>query len=300
MTRPRLRMLWWLVTGLYLLFTYATLGMAPPIWNTLNKALGNQGVILIYAIYVAGAIAIGFYFVVERKRKNSQHYLLLVLLMAVFFLMLQLEKNPGEKIHMAQYGVLGIFLYKALSVDFGIYNYRLFLNGAAISLIAGEVDEIIQGLLPNRSFTWHDVFINGFSSILTLFIIQIIVSGKLQERCMYSQKNITCGERLLMGVLSCWPGLHLAFLGLISALQAMGNTIQVGSKYEDLTYPLIYLAFGWCVVLVPCYMVYMWKAIFITRRKKYLWFLLLITGNIVMMPIFWFFHILHMPKQSAA
>ena len=222
MTRPRLRMQWWSATGLYLLFTFATLGMAPPVWNTLNKVLGNQAVILIYAIYVSAAVVIVFYFVADRKEKKLHHYLLLVLLMAVFFLMLQQEKNPGEKIHMAQYGVLGILLYKALSVDFDRHNYRLYLNGAAISLIAGEVDEIIQGLLPNRWFTWHDVFINGFSSILALFIIGIIASGKLQERGRHAHKNITRGERLLMGVLSCYPALHLVFLGMILALQIMG------------------------------------------------------------------------------
>ena len=291
MTRSRMRILWWSITGLYLLFTYATLGMAPPIWNTLNKALGNQGVILIYVIYAAATAAIGFYFVAKRERKKPQHYILLVLFMAVFFLMLQQEKNPGEKIHMAQYGVLGIFLYKALAIDFDRYNYRLYLNGAAISLMAGEVDEIIQGLLPNRWFTWHDVFINGFSGILTLLIIRILVSGKVQEYCLYAHNKITCGERILMGVLSCWPGLHLIFLGVLLALQAIGKTIQAESKCEDLTYPLLLLALGWCIVLVPGCMLYMWKAISIRRLKKYLWFLLLIAGNMVVMPIFYCIHI---------
>jgi hypothetical protein len=274
--------------------------MAPTIWNTLNKALGGQAVILIYSVYIVVIITIFFYFITKREKRNPQQYLLLVLCMAVFFLMLHQEKNPGEKIHMAQYGVLGIFLYKALVVDFDRYNLRLYLNGAAISLMAGEVDEIIQGLLPNRCFTWHDVFINGFSSILTLFIIGIIVSDKSQIRRLYSHTNITQGERLLMGILACWPGAHLVFLGAILFFQTLANTVPVASKCENLTFPLIFLAFGWCLVLVALCVLYIWKAMSITRHQKYMWFLALIAGNIIMMPIFWYLHIWLPPKQIKA
>ncbi len=80
--------------------------------------------------------------------------------------MFYLEKNPGEKIHMFQYGIFGWLLFKALALDSKDASVNLYLTGGLICLIAGALDEVIQGILPNRTFTWHDVFINGISGIM--------------------------------------------------------------------------------------------------------------------------------------
>ena len=92
--------------------------------------------------------------------------------------MFKFEKNPGEKIHMIQYGVLGIFLYNALKIDFNRFDKRLYIFGSLISMILGSIDEVIQGVLPNRVFTWHDVFINGLSAIIALLLIRFNILKK--------------------------------------------------------------------------------------------------------------------------
>ena len=74
---------------------------------------------------------------------------------------------------MAQYGLLGVLLYNALKIDFDKYGSALYLVGAAICIAAGAMDEVIQGILPNRHFTWHDVLINGLSGILSLLVIRV-------------------------------------------------------------------------------------------------------------------------------
>ena len=72
---------------------------------------------------------------------------------------------------MFQYGIFGLLIYKSLSLDFDPGSMRLYITGGAVCLVAGAVDEIIQGILPNRVFTWHDVLINGLSGILVLMFI---------------------------------------------------------------------------------------------------------------------------------
>jgi len=293
MTRHRARALWWAVSGLYLALTYATLGAAPIIWKAFDNALGKQGVIPIYALYITIAVVIGRLFVIGNKKRSRQQYLVLVLLVGVFFLIMQQEKNPGEKIHMAQYGALGILLYRALRVDFDRFDYRLYLHGSVISLMAGELDEIIQGLLANRWFTWHDVFVNGFSSILALLFIRFVITDKGQEDYSHSHSSVKRGELLLMGVVSCWPAFHLVFLGGVLLTQALGYTF-----HEDMVSPLLLLTIGWSFVLFISCTVYVWKAAHMGRRKKNLWFLALLCGHVVAMPVFWYVHLRHLPMSD--
>lgn len=172
MTKTNLRKIWWTITTLYILFIYATLGAAPAIWKSLNTFLGGRGAVVQYTIYSLVFMGVFIYILWVKKERLITRYLLFFLFISIFFIMVKLEKNPAEKIHMAQYGLFGILLYNALKIDFNRLNKNLYLCGSFICLIAGAIDEIIQGILPNRYFTWHDVFINGISGIIALLVIR--------------------------------------------------------------------------------------------------------------------------------
>lgn len=86
--------------------------------------------------------------------------------------MVKLSAYPAEKIHIAQYGILGVLLYNALKIDFDKFAKKLYVIGAAICLVSGALDEVIQWLLPNRYFDLIDLFINGASGIIALFLIR--------------------------------------------------------------------------------------------------------------------------------
>ena len=85
--------------------------------------------------------------------------------------MFYFEENPGEKFHLIQYGVFGFILNLALN-EFKLGRKEFFLLGFVISFIAGLSDEIIQGILPNRVFTLHDVIINTLSSFAVFLILE--------------------------------------------------------------------------------------------------------------------------------
>jgi VanZ family protein len=166
------RKIWWAIAILYIVLNYATLGIMPLIWERLNSFFGGRGVMLQYIIYLFIGLYVLIYLLFVKKERAPVKYMLFFFFIFIFFLMVRFEKNPGEKIHMGQYGLLGILLYNALKMDFDKFKNTLYVYGSAACIIAGAFDEIIQWFLPNRFFTWHDVFINGLSGVISLLIIR--------------------------------------------------------------------------------------------------------------------------------
>jgi VanZ family protein len=177
------RRLWWAAVSLYILITYALLGVMPAIWDRINNLFGGRGVIVQYLFYAAAGAGVFAYIVFIKKERSLLKYFLFSSFVGFFFIFVFLEKNPGEKIHMAQYGILGVLSYNALKIDFDRFDKRLYIYGSLLCFIAGAVDEVIQGILPNRYFTLHDIFVNGASGIIALLAIRfnILKKGNLAK-----------------------------------------------------------------------------------------------------------------------
>jgi VanZ family protein len=154
---------------------YASLPLMPTVWNGLNDVLGGHGV---YAIYAATAtlFAALLAHMAARGVRSPGTYLLYLALCLLLACLGYLEDNPGEKIHMLQYAVLGILVYAALGKHRAGSGYRLLPAAASLCIAAGAIDECIQFCLPGRSFTWSDVLVNGASSVLTLLILRICLT----------------------------------------------------------------------------------------------------------------------------
>jgi hypothetical protein len=173
MSKTVLRIKWWTITALYVIFIYATLNVAPGIWDSVNDLLGGRNDFLLYIVYSAAGLALFYYILFVKKERNIVKYLVLVFYAAVFIIMLRYAQHAREKIHMAEYGLLGIMLYNALKIDFDRFDIKLYLLGVFICALVGYVDELIQGILPNRVFDRRDILMNAVSGILPLLIIRI-------------------------------------------------------------------------------------------------------------------------------
>lgn len=166
-----MRILWWGITVCYIGVNYALLGSMPALWYRIDGMLNGRGILFQYTLYSSIALVLIVFLYRRRFLDNGRNLLFCCVFILLFCLMFYLEKNPGEKIHMFQYGVFGLLLFRPLSMDLPGASLRLCITGSVICLAAGAIDEIIQGILPNRTFTWHDVFINGLSGILVLTFI---------------------------------------------------------------------------------------------------------------------------------
>jgi len=161
----------WFLVAAYLLALYASLPVMPRIWNELDSFLGGHGLRVIYTA-TGALLAIPPAFMALRGIRSARTYFVYAAFCIALFGLGTLEDNPGEKIHMLQYALLGILVhYSSNRARHQTGSTGRILPGILLCIAAGAVDEVIQYFLPGRSFTWHDVFVNGASGVLTLLVL---------------------------------------------------------------------------------------------------------------------------------
>ena len=191
MTRATLS---WGLVAAYLLFLYATLPIMPWIWHGLDAFLGGRGV---WAIFAATGVLLFAWLVLMLLRgiRDLRTYLAFCLFCGLLIGLGTLEDNPGEKIHMLQYAILGILVHKALSQPIPPSRGKLLFRGALFCLAAGAMDETIQYFLAARSFTWHDVLVNGASGMLALFILMYCLPKRTDRASESSSRLLLATTR---------------------------------------------------------------------------------------------------------
>lgn len=102
---------------------------------------------------------------------------------------------------------------------------------------------------------------------------------------------------VVLGALTVLPILYLAiFLGyLMPRLTSLGQPGGIGEgQYFDLfnvVYRLQAVAAVLCIALVGLYVVFVYRSDTVPAGRRRLWLALLLFGNVVTMPIFWYLHI---------
>jgi VanZ family protein len=178
MKKNTLRTAWWAAVLCYVAFVYATLNVAPALMERLDSFLGGKTALCFFAVYAAASAALLYYVIFIRREKAALKYLVLFLAIAGLFALVSYARAPAEKVHMAEYGVLGILLYNALKVDLDRFDTRLYAWALVLCALIGTVDEIIQYVLPGRYFDWRDIFMNAASGALVLLVIRINIIRK--------------------------------------------------------------------------------------------------------------------------
>jgi len=97
------------------------------------------------------------------------------ILIAVASLFYLIIPNPYELTHLPEYAILGILILYAVKGGDGRRREKVnesyyYFRSAMITGLLGTIDELYQGILPLRYFTWYDVFLNGIGGLLGLTI----------------------------------------------------------------------------------------------------------------------------------
>jgi hypothetical protein len=79
--------------------------------------------------------------------------------------------NPYELTHVPEYAVLSVPVFSGLKdgkwkEDKESNEISHYIRSALLTGIFGGLDEIYQGALPARSFTWYDVVLNGVGGMV--------------------------------------------------------------------------------------------------------------------------------------
>jgi hypothetical protein len=122
------------------------------------------GFVLAVEIAMGAALILAAGLILFSNRSKFQRFFLLIAgLIGFSCLFYRILPNPYELTHIPEYAVLSLLLIHAMKPSSYLY-------AAAITVMFGAVDELYQGLLPLRYFTWYDIVLNGLGGMLGLTI----------------------------------------------------------------------------------------------------------------------------------
>lgn len=161
----------WLYVAIGVLIVYSTIPVARALREAVDAQIGRVA-FLYLAVLMALLLVVAAFANLRKRAQPPAAYFWLSLVFALFGLYIyRLREIPEEAMHLAQYGVLGLLVYRALAQrmrDHGIY-----LAAAIIVGIIGIVDEYIQWAVPSRYFDTRDMIINFIAGLLAQAAIML-------------------------------------------------------------------------------------------------------------------------------
>lgn len=136
-----------LLTIYYALALLLSIPWVRKLWNMVGE---ERGKILIYV----GFAIIGVYIFLKCK-----NILFLGSTGIVVWGIFRYVELPIERLHFIQYGLLGWLIFYSLP-------RTKMINGFLFGLSVGVLDEVLQGILPQRVFDVRDVWMNGMAVLL--------------------------------------------------------------------------------------------------------------------------------------
>ena len=178
----------------------------------------------------------------KNRKLPTNAYLWLFGIIATFMAYIyHLRDIPEEAIHVAEYGAIGLLVYRALAHrtrDFSIY-----IMAALIVGMIGVIDEYIQWVTPSRVFDLRDIRTNFLAGALG----QIAIVAGLRPRIITGFPNSASWSRLCYALASGLVLLSLGFMNtpqriiwyaseispLSFLLDSQSMMVEYGYRFED-------------------------------------------------------------------
>ena len=93
----------------------------------------------------------------------------------IVYIIISLEPNPNKYIHIPEYVLMSWLLFDALSIDYK--GKGILILVFICSSMLGIVDELEQGIHPNRFYGWRDMWINSASTLIGVITLKGLKEG---------------------------------------------------------------------------------------------------------------------------
>jgi hypothetical protein len=143
---------------------YATIPLARAVVEILDQQFGREIIwhacLLLFVL--GGGIA---WHGLRHRRLPRDAYLWQILVLGIFAVTIyRLRGIPEEALHVSEYALLGVLVYRAFSHR--LRDYTIYPLGVLLTAMVGIVDEYIQWVVPERYFDLTDIRINFFAGLL--------------------------------------------------------------------------------------------------------------------------------------
>jgi VanZ family protein len=200
------------VAWLWVVFCTLSIFLVVPLARTIQKFVSARWGRAFFGYGVLAATAVAFcfviYFLVLRlKVRSPSNYLWLAAVASLYvYFTLQLWRAPEEAIHFLEYGLLGFFLFRALSLT--IRDKSIFPTAFLVGSLIGIFDEVLQWMMPGRYWDFRDAGLNALATgLFQVALWKGIKPGIISEKI--SPKSIRRVSVLLAA--------NLMFLGLCAS-----------------------------------------------------------------------------------
>ena len=231
----------WCYVALGVVVVYSTIPVARALRETVREHIGLQ-----YFLYFSIALVLlGGYFAIRNVQRRKLPLNARLWLLAIFSAFLgyiyTLREIPEEAIHVSEYGLLGLLVYRALTHR--VRDFSIYLMAALVVAMVGVLDEYIQWLTPSRVFDLRDIRTNAIAGALSQLAIFVglrpsIIGGapgtKNWSRLCYL--GIAAALLLALGFMNtpqriAWYAANLPPLAYLMDSKSM--MVEYGYRYED-------------------------------------------------------------------
>ena len=155
----------WVLLCAYIFFIYSTLGLVRG-WSEILSEHGLVQSITVLSVVLFFFASIGWGWQEASRRQRLGRVGIGILLVTGALLV----NFPEERIHLVEYGLIGLMLGWALA---GISRWpEWWPLGVALVWMVGLGDELIQAVLPNRVYDVRDILLNGLAGMVGLYLFE--------------------------------------------------------------------------------------------------------------------------------
>ena len=158
-----------------------------PFGNKIQKIISDnlgKTFFIYFILAVLGFVFIGliYFLIYKLKIRSLPNYIWLLILTFLYtYFTLKMRNSPVEVTHFLEYGLLSIFIFRALNHH--IKDKTIYFSAAFIILLIGSFDEIIQWIVPNRIWNFKDVGLNVISGgLIQLAIWKVVEPKSISEK----------------------------------------------------------------------------------------------------------------------
>ena len=217
----------WFWVLLCIIGIYSTIPLARSVQKFVYNNIGRDffTYAVFFAIFAATA-ALLYLFIFRLKIKNISQYCWLLLSAGLcIYYTIQLRKHPEEAIHILEYGLLSLLIFRALSHR--VRDWSIYITVVLSVLFIGTMDEFIQWMMPQRFWDIKDVIINTLAAAIFQLAVwkgirPEVISGPVKKNSVM----------LLLGVAT----LNILFLGF-----CFSNTPEAVNRYTSISKNLSWL-----------------------------------------------------------
>ena len=156
----------WAWTLAVVVAIYSTLGLAGTLTGAVSQDLLAAGVLLCMLLVLATIVTQGL----RAKPGGAEIGIALGIAAAYILVFLRMNGSVTERTHLMEYGVVGVFIYEALT-ERASQGRRIpvsALHAMLATTLAGALNEGIQAILPSRVFDPVDMLFNSLAAVMAV------------------------------------------------------------------------------------------------------------------------------------